>query len=560
MTLESLKQEHTLEQDNWRKSFLQKILVISAILGLFALIPAVMSATDFYLQSIYIGVYITLVFSIIINIPYKLKATLFVSLPLIIGVGDLLETGIRGDGLFFLLAFVTLSALLIGTRAGWTAIILSEIVIIGMGFLQLNNYLSLADKLMVEGTILDWVGAGSIHLLITLVVLLGISMMYEGFNKVKMRAESILATLHKSQTELENRVIERTKELTQRTNKLITSAFVARQTAEIKELEELLNSSVDLIAKQFNYYHVGIYLINERGDYAELQAASSESGKQLIEKGYRLGVGTQGIVGFVAAERKARISQETDKDPMILENLEFSRTRSEIAVPLIVRNKVIGVLDIHSSELEAFKYEDLDIYQTLADHMAVAIENARVIGETELVIKQLEKISGENIRKNWKVELETGKLAYQYSNSGVRPITKTKSQKGKNSVDVPLVLRGQKIGIISLHRKSDFQKWTKEEEIIAKEVADQAALALENIRHIERSRESTNRDKLISNATSKIRETLDLETVLKTTAREIQQAFNLQEAEVRLLQEDNVDASKKNGKAPSSKPKEENNI
>lgn len=560
MTLESLKQEHTLEQDNWRKSFLQKILVISAILGLFALIPAVMSATDFYLQSIYIGVYITLVFSIIINIPYKLKATLFVSLPLIIGVGDLLETGIRGDGLFFLLAFVTLSALLIGTRAGWTAIILSEIVIIGMGFLQLNNYLSLADKLMVEGTILDWVGAGSIHLLITLVVLLGISMMYEGFNKVKMRAESILATLHKSQTELENRVIERTKELTQRTNKLLTSAFVARQTAEIKELEELLNSSVDLIAKQFNYYHVGIYLINERGDYAELQAASSESGKQLIEKGYRLGVGTQGIVGFVAAERKARISQETDKDPMILENLEFSRTRSEIAVPLIVRNKVIGVLDIHSSELEAFKYEDLDIYQTLADHMAVAIENARVIGETELVIKQLEKISGENIRKNWKVELETGKLAYQYSNSGVRPITKTKSQKGKNSVDVPLVLRGQKIGIISLHRKSDFQKWTKEEEIIAKEVADQAALALENIRHIERSRESTNRDKLISNATSKIRETLDLETVLKTTAREIQQAFNLQEAEVRLLQEDNVDASKKNGKAPSSKPKEENNI
>lgn len=560
MTLESLKQEHTLEQDNWRKSFLQKILVISAILGLFALIPAVMSATDFYLQSIYIGVYITLVFSIIINIPYKLKATLFVSLPLIIGVGDLLETGIRGDGLFFLLAFVTLSALLIGTRAGWTAIILSEIVIIGMGFLQLNNYLSLADKLMVEGTILDWVGAGSIHLLIALVVLLGISMMYEGFNKVKMRAESILATLHKSQTELENRVIERTKELTQRTNKLLTSAFVARQTAEIKELEELLNSSVDLIAKQFNYYHVGIYLINERGDYAELQAASSESGKQLIEKGYRLGVGTQGIVGFVAAERKARISQETDKDPMILENLEFSRTRSEIAVPLIVRNKVIGVLDIHSSELEAFKYEDLDIYQTLADHMAVAIENARVIGETELVIKQLEKISGENIRKNWKVELETGKLAYQYSNSGVRPITKTKSQKGKNSVDVPLVLRGQKIGIISLHRKSDFQKWTKEEEIIAKEVADQAALALENIRHIERSRESTNRDKLISNATSKIRETLDLETVLKTTAREIQQAFNLQEAEVRLLQEDNVDASKKNGKAPSSKPKEENNI
>jgi len=104
-------QNDDFAQEVWRERFLQRILIISAIVGLFALIPAVISTSVLILQSVYIGVYVLLVASILIRFPYIVKAGLFVSLPLILGVGSLTETGIRGDSLFFFLAFVTFSTL-----------------------------------------------------------------------------------------------------------------------------------------------------------------------------------------------------------------------------------------------------------------------------------------------------------------------------------------------------------------------------------------------------------------------------------------------------------------
>jgi GAF domain-containing protein len=106
---------------------------------------------------------------------------------------------------------------------------------------------------------------------------------------------------------------------------------------------------------------------------------------------------------------------------------------------------------------------------------------------------------------------------------------------GKNVLEIPIVLRGEKIGSISLQRKAEFQKWTPQEEAIASEVASQTALALENIRLVERTRERANREQAISNVSARIRETLDLDIVLRTSAREIQKALNLQEAEIRLI-------------------------
>jgi hypothetical protein len=148
------KQNNSLEQDTWRERFLQRILIISAIIGLFALISAVISTSDLVLQSVYIGVYVLLVASVLIRFPYVVKASLFVSLTLILGIGSLTETGIRGDSLFFFLAFVTFSTLLIGPRMGIASIAITEIIIIGMGYLILNDIFTLSDKLALVGDFL----------------------------------------------------------------------------------------------------------------------------------------------------------------------------------------------------------------------------------------------------------------------------------------------------------------------------------------------------------------------------------------------------------------------
>jgi len=537
--------ENFVRQDDWREQFLQRILIMSAIVGLVALIPAVISTTDLILQSVYIGVYVLLVASILISFPYKVKAILFVSLPLILGIGSLTETSIRGDSLFFFLAFVTFSTLLIGPRTGIVSIAITEFIIGIMGYLVLKDIVSPTDNLAIKGDLSDWLSAAASQFLISLVILFALRMLNEGFHKAQNHAEEMHEHLRKSQTELEKRVVERTTELAHKTRQLNAASLVAHQTAAIQDLDRLLNRTVKLIAEQFYCYHVGLYLMNQRGDFVTLQATSSEGGKKLLDSGYRLRVGTEGIIGFVAAEKKPHISLDVGKDAIFFDSPELPETRSELSLPLIVRSKVVGVLDLQSSEVNAYRYEDLDIFQTMADQIAVTIENARLLTESQLVITQLETLSNENTRQNWKTELTIKNPKFHYSATGVRPVENTTFRSGKNILNVPISLHGQKIGKIALERKSEIHRWTAQEESVAEEVAAQTALALENIRLIERTRQRAFREQAIASITARVRETLDLDTVLRTTAREIQQALNLHEAEVRLIPQDKPGDAKK---------------
>ena len=524
--------------EDWRDQFLQKILIIASILGVFAVTAGVLTTDNLVLQGIYTGVFITLVAIIVIRPPYLIRAGVFVTLPFILGISSMTNAGLRGNSLFFLLAFVSFSTLLIGPRSGFIAIALSEFLIIVMGYLTLNERLSPLDPLSGTSSPANWITDSVLYLLVSLAILAGLRMLQDSFKRAQTQNITMVDAMRESQVEFESHVAEQTKELTRKTNQLNSSIFVAHQTAEIQELDKLLSSTVNMISKQFKLYHAGIYIINERGDYVILQAASSEGGNKLLEKGHRLGVGTQGIVGLVAAEKKPRLVNEVHNDTAFPTTLELPETRSELALPLIARNKVIGVLDLQSSKEQAFQYDDIEIFQTLTDQIAMAIENTWLLTESQSIISQYKIISDKEIRQNWQTESASRKPAYHYSATGIRPIMQSAPIKGKNTLEIPLLLRGQKIGKISLHRKDEFQSWTVQEENVAVEVATQTALALDNIRLVERTRQRAEREQAMAGVANRIRETLDLDTVLRTSVREIQSALNLQEAEIRLIDQD----------------------
>jgi GAF domain-containing protein len=541
-----------LSQEVWKEKFLQRILILTAIVGLFVLIPAVFGTTDLVLQSVYVGVYVFLVVMTLTPLPYIVKAIGFVLLPLILGFASLSETGIRGDSLFFFLAFVTYSSLLIGSRAGIASITITEFIIIGMGYLILNDYITLTDTEAFAGDLLDWETAALSQLLISMVIMSALRMLNENFEKTHQRAITMQQSQFVSQKELEARIAERTQQLSRRTEILEATSFVTHQTAILQNLDKLLDRVVVLISEHFWCYHAGIYLINQRGDYLTLQAASSDGGKRLMERGFRIRFGMEGMIGFVAAEKKPRFSGDISNDAVFISNPELAETRSELSLPLIVQNKIIGVLDMQSTEANVFKHDEIEILQVMADQIAVAIEYARSFAESNLTISQLEVISNEKTRQNWKNELTNRKPMYRYSASGVTPIEKPVLPQGKNVLDIPIVLRGEKIGNISLKRKAEFQKWTSQEEAIASEVAAQTALALENIRLVERTQERAVREQAISNVSARIRETLDLDIVLRTSAREIQKVLNLQEAEIRLIPQNGLDSEESQVEVPLS--------
>ncbi len=317
-------------------------------------------------------------------------------------------------------------------------------------------------------------------------------------------------------------------------------AQVAREASTIHDLDQLLGQVTRLTAKQFGFYHVGIFLLDEPGKTAILRAANSEGGKRMLERGHRLQVGEVGIVGHVAETGKTRIALDVGDDAVFFQNPDLPETRSEMALPLTVREKVIGVLDMQSTQPQAFTREDIEILQILADQVAIAIENARLLIESQAVIRQLQTFSAGQAREAWQGRLHGQIQGYVYTPLGfkslrdMKPLPKNTQSEGRHLMAVPIILRGQEIGRINLHREPSQPAWSKKEHALAIEIANQVALALENARLVSDAQQRAERERMLSQAAARMRETLDMDTILQTAARELQRGLNLKEAEVRL--------------------------
>ncbi len=171
---------------------------------------------------------------------------------------------------------------------------------------------------------------------------------------------------------LEQRVEERTRQIR-------TAADVAKEAAAIRNIDELLAVTVNVISARFGFYHAGVFMVDPTGEYAVLRAASSPGGKRLLGRGHKLPVGKVGLVGYVTGTGKPRIALDVGEDAVHFANPDLPETRSELALPLRVGDQLIGALDVQSVEPNAFGEEDVLVLQTMADQLAVAIENARLL-------------------------------------------------------------------------------------------------------------------------------------------------------------------------------------
>ena len=329
--------------------------------------------------------------------------------------------------------------------------------------------------------------------------------------------------------DLEQRVKERTESLIRKSDQLRTASHIARQTAEIQDLSKLLEMVANLVTDRFGYYHTGIFMMSETGDEVILQATSSEGGHRMIERGHALAVGTQGIVGYVAGQKKPRIAMDVGEDAVFFNNPDLPMTRSELALPLMIRDRVLGVLDIQSDKEKAFNVDDIDVLQTLADQIAVAIENARLLDESQAALVQLEAVTGVRTREAWRQKLQGKGRAFTYTPLGLRA-GKMYAASG-NSLIVPLILRGQKIGDISIVRKGNAALNKNEADMIA-EVANQASQAIDNVRLLEDATQRANQEEIISRLAGKFSQSLDTNTLLQTAVRELAEWQEITEVSV----------------------------
>jgi GAF domain-containing protein len=353
--------------------------------------------------------------------------------------------------------------------------------------------------------------------------------------ELTIRLNHMLDQLQTAQTDLEKRVSERTEELSRRAAMLQAATTVARQAVASQDLGTLLNETVNLISERFNYYHTGVFLLDEGGEYAVLYAASSEGGKRMLERGHRLAVGRQGIVGNAAYFNRPRIATNVGEDAVFFNNPDLPATRSEAALPLSVRGRVIGVLDIQSIETHAFPPETIELLQAMADQIALAIQNARLLNESQEAVRRLQALTSEGVRRAWSERISQQKRAYRYTPLGTTPYTPSPAseENAPNRLEVPILLRNQKIGSLVFHRR-DNSPWPEAERLLAAEVANQVGLAIENVRLLELAQYRAAQEQALSELTAHLSQSLDPDTILQIAVRELRQLPSVTEVSVYL--------------------------
>ena len=308
-----------------------------------------------------------------------------------------------------------------------------------------------------------------------------------------------------AQRSLELRLSQRTKELEDRNRQLRQAVQVTRKISRIRDSAELAQTTVQTIADNFSDLVVDLYLIDERRTEVTL-AASSEDPNAIpgaAERAFK--VGDASLIGQVAASGDSGRSLTGDRGP-------------EMALPLLSRGLPVGVLHMHPIREGVALPADTELLQLITDQLASAIETARSFREASEALEQLRAVSGQAIQTAWRQGSVNETMVYEYTPAGTRRSHTPPDTVDPSSLRIPLELRGQRIGTIAMKRKGA-ESWTDTDRDLADKTATQVALALENVRLLEETRDRAQTEQRLSEFSARLNQSVNLDTLLQTAVQ-----------------------------------------
>ena len=372
--------------------------------------------------------------------------------------------------------------------------------------------------------------------------------------------------------------------------KIQTAAEIARDISSALNLDELLLKSVNLIHDRFNFYHAAIFLIDNTGANAVVREATGEAGVQLKRTGHKLPVGSKSVVGFVASQGEPLVVNDTQKDATHLPNPLLPDTRAEAAIPLKIGDRILGVLDVQSTNPFSFNPNDLNTLQILADQLAIAVNNTELFAETQEHLSQhrllhhittsaasgttLEEslistvkglqvtLGGDRVaillsdaeRKNlvtkaWVGYSEdttdltvpfgsgiTGWVAAHRKSLRVDDVTQDAryievSSNTRSELALPLIFQNDILGVLNVESEQ-VGAYTENDEELLGTLAGSLAAIIANARLVEQIRKQADRERQLYEITSKIRRSTDIQTILSTTINEISRAMGARKTQI----------------------------
>ncbi len=542
-------------EDNFRAKFINGFAWIVIILLGISIIPNLGPSADENAATTVIVV-TGLIFVMFLSLYFLRRGNLNASGMIIVVLGWLglgaqafTADGVRDVIIIAYIAISLLASIIINWRIGSLVMFLSIGVIWTLAILEVNGFL---DPRFQEPIAFSR-DLSFIFVAIALLIYFSTTSLRDAITRAN-KSEQGLINLNESLQELnqtlEERVTQRTTELdtanrfnARRARQFEAISQVVRAISSVQDLDALLPRVAQVVSEQFDTYHSGIFLLDNEREFAVLRASNSEGGKKMLARAHKLRIGQTGIVGFVTATGQPRIALDVGADAIFFDNPDLPETRSEIALPLRYSGQIIGALDVQSTESNAFGQGDIEALVTLADQIAVAINNTRILEEARTAFTESQNRFGEAALESWKVmrpkSLGSG---FQLIGSTIQPLENplteediqevfaqdkpllSKADNGLSNLSIPIRLRGRIIGVMNL-RSRNRHPLSQDDADIAEAVSERLSLALETATLLQTTQHRADIERVTTEISSKISSSTRFETILQTAAQELSRAL-----------------------------------
>jgi len=307
------------------------------------------------------------------------------------------------------------------------------------------------------------------------------------------------------------RLLEETQRFASR---LQIAAEVSRTISAVLDPDQLINQVVEMIRDRFDLYYVGLFMVDELGEWADLRAGTGEAGQIQVAARHRLAIGSESMIGWCIGNKQPRIAFDIGEEPVRFNNPYLPRTRSEMALPLISRDQAVGALTIQSARPTAFAEEDIAVLRTVADQIANALVNAQLYTEAENALQALSATQRRYVQESWRDYITERAImpgyVYEHSQQALLPITRedlavpevervlergmlvyTAGRRQGDGVQsrlvAPIVQQGQVIGTLALEDPDGTREWSEDQIALVEAVATQVAQAIELARLFEQT-------------------------------------------------------------------------
>lgn len=295
-----------------------------------------------------------------------------------------------------------------------------------------------------------------------------------------------LSEISKANRELRDLNEQLDRRVSDRTRELVLAGDVGRTLTQNLELDQLLRNAVEKIRSTFELYYVQIYLYYPSQRSLVLRAGSGKSGVELLRRGHRLPLDRASLNGTAASQRQVVLVEDVSDSNNFRRNPLLPDTRSEVAMPLLIGDRLLGVLDLQSNYPNAFQPENLSAMGAIAGQLAIAIDNAQLFAQVQEARLEVENRARAQTRQDWTDFLDgihrNELIGYRYQHGEIDLLDVDTAQiEQQGGMRVPILISGEPVGALTFAAQPG-NEWSSEQVELVEGVALQAARQIENLR------------------------------------------------------------------------------